>query len=296
LRELKASQDVAMEGESEQFQRLVCFCRHTRYHVFLAGDHDRLLLRDYEFKIAECLECGLARTFPVPDTSQYERGYFVTTGLHGEFTGGYEDAWSADIARFVRSRSSGVKLLDVGCNVGNLVAAAAQEGFAAEGIDIDPVAIRAGRSRGRNVRLMRIEDVEGSVDAVVLNHVLEHVLELRGFLSAVERTLVPGGRMFVFVPHYRGLIPRLMRKNWIGWFPSQHIWHFTPKTLEHVIAEASELRLIELTTKGAIEPPSTGVKVRAKQLATWIAQRMCWGDQIEAIFEKPRPEERRDGD
>lgn len=263
-----------------------CFCGEARYRLVLKGNYDRGIDAEYDFSVVECLNCGLARTFPPPDVTQYERGYPPTTA-QGRFAGTHTDMWSEPIAAYVAKRAPGKQLLDVGCHVGNLVAAATARGFAAEGIDIDPVATAEGRRLGRRVRTTGIEDIGGAWDVVVLNHVLEHVLDLRGFLACLARVLAPGGRAFVCVPHRRGLLPLLMKGRWMGWIPSQHVWHFTPTTLARIVQQASGLRLVACTTEGVIEPPSRGAKGAVKGWVSELSRRMGWGDQIEAIFEKP---------
>jgi 2-polyprenyl-3-methyl-5-hydroxy-6-metoxy-1,4-benzoquinol methylase len=223
---------------------------------------------------------------PVPDTTQYERGCFLTTE-DGRYVSSGQDLWSEPIACYVRENASGSRLLDVGAHFGNLVAAASALGFEAQGVDPDPVASGAAREKGRNVLTGTIEDVDGPFDVIVMNAVLEHILDLRSFLGAAARLLVPSGRAFIFVPHFRGLVPRLMKANWMGWAPSQHVWHFTPETLARVVHESSSLRLASYTTTGAIEPGSAGAKGLAKAGITFLAQRSNRGDQIEAIFEQP---------
>lgn len=265
----------------------VCFCGSARYLSLLRGTYDRLLLQNYQFEVVQCVECGLARTLPIPDTEQYEHGYFLSTE-GGRFVGATEDQWSASIVDDVRSRVAGGRLLDIGCHVGNLVSAAAARGYEAEGIDLDPVATAAGRRLGRDVRTGRLEQVEETFDVVVMNALLEHILDLRTFLANVARVLEPGGHAFIYVPCYRGLVPRLMRTHWMGWAPSQHVWHFTPATLTRVVYEASPLRLVHCTTKGVIEPPSSGVKGHVKSAVTAFSRATGWGDEVEAVFTKPK--------
>jgi SAM-dependent methyltransferase len=214
---------------------------------------------------------------PVPDERQYSSGTF-------EFCGQPEDSWSSQIAEYVAKYAKGPKLLDVGCHVGNLVAAALDRGLQAEGVDLDPTAIAQGQSLGRPVSEMSVDAVSGQYDAVVLNHVLEHVVDLTAFLRSVERLLAPRGLVFVFVPHYRGLVPRLMGESWYGWLPTQHVWHFTPSTLVGTAERTTSLRLRSVTTRGGIEPASQGAKGVAKRLVAMTSQGLRMGDQIEAIF------------
>jgi SAM-dependent methyltransferase len=277
-----APADVAQATDADP----VCFCGANRYRSLLQGSYDRLLLEDYAFEVVLCLDCGLARTVPVPDPEQYDQGYALTTA-DGQFVGATDDAWSASIVEDVHSLVPGGRLLDIGCHVGNLVAAATARGYDAVGIDLDPIATAKARRLGRAVRTGGIERVDETFDVVVMNQLLEHVLDLRTFLASVARVLAPGGHAFIYVPYYRGLMPRLMRTHWMGWFPSQHVWHFTPQRLRRVLEEATPLRLVRHTTNGVIEPPSTGTKGRAKAVITEFSKAVGWGDEIEAVFRKP---------
>lgn len=241
----------------------------------------------YHFSIAECLSCRLVRTLPPPDPCRHEHGY----ARYGPKTGAgiAPDTWSKPIAAFLRVHAPGRRLIDVGCSQGTLVAAALDQGFDARGIDVDPVAIAAGQQLGRPVSVRSLGEIEETYDVAVLNHVLEHVNDLVGFLSSLSRILSPDGRVFMFVPYFRGLVPRLMTTNWIGWDPTEHVWHFTPETLERTVRNGTGFKMLSYTTKGAIEPPSTGLRGCVKRAVQWTSQQVGWGDQIEAIFIRPEP-------
>lgn len=263
-----------------------CFCGCVSYKTILSGRFDRIMQTGYQFTIARCRRCGLARTLPVPDVSQYEHGYSLTT-TDGRFSGSPADEWSESIADYIRARAPRGRLLDIGCNVGNLVAAANARGFVAEGIDVDPVATEEARRLGRPVRTGTIEDLDGGYDVVVLNQVLEHILDLRSFLTSLGRVVSEEGLLFVFVPHYGGWIPRLMRDRWMLWVPHQHVWHFRPSTLLATVHEATPLKVMHCTTLGTMEPPSKGSKGRVKVGFARLAERFGQGDQIEAVFVNP---------
>jgi hypothetical protein len=81
-------------------------------------------------------------------------------------------------------------------------------------------------------------------------------------------------------------MPRLMRENWMGWFPQQHVWHFTPATLVGTVERAGNLRAVDCTTRGVIEPPSTGMKGAVKAAVSMLSRSVEWGDEIEAVFQK----------
>lgn len=249
-----------------------CICGGRSYREVLAGSYNRLGRHGYAFAIIECKRCNLARTFPVPDPEQY----LALADLRGD------DDYSVSLAADVRSRVEGTRLLDVGCNTGNVVAAAIRCGFAdAVGVDIDSQAIAAGQRMGRPVRDCALSDVVGEWDAIIANHVLEHIAEPHTFLREMHRLLAPHGRAFIFVPNFRGLMPRLMGERWMGWFADQHIWQFSPSSLERLVRDYTELRVVSLTSRGVIEPPSSGLKGHVKAGLAWSARRTRFGDQIE---------------
>lgn len=266
----------------------LCHCGARDYTIAFAGSSSRLGLDDFRFEVAVCDSCGLARTLPVPDPEQYFEGYSQSTEdgrFIGVVAGG--DRHSAGNAAWVKERLRGPRLLDVGCHTGNLVAAAIELGLDAEGIDLDPLATAAGRELGRPLRAASVAELRGTeYDGIVLSHVLEHVLELDPFLGDLERLLSPVGRVFVLSPHYRGLVPRLMGERWMAWFPSQHVWHFTPTTLRSAVELRSPLRVASCTTRGVLEPPSKGAKGAAKAVVSAVARAARWGDQVEAVLER----------
>ena len=256
-----------------------CFCGGHTYHAVLSGGWQRGGHGVIPFTVAECRVCGLARTLPVPDASRYESAESCWNGASRR-----DDSWSARIADDLARRAGGGRLLDVGCNTGNLVEACGRRGFDAEGIDLDPSAIIEGQRLGRRVSTRPIDELEGPYDVIVMNHVLEHVPELRSLFGRVDALLSDTGLLVIRVPYYKGLIPRLMRDRWFAWAPDEHIWHFTPATLRRVVGEASTLRPVEIFTKGVIEPPSSGAKGVAKIALARAATTVGRGDQIVAVF------------
>jgi SAM-dependent methyltransferase len=241
--------------------------------------------KNVTFSIAECETCGLARTIPPPDTEQYRAGYAPNT-RDGTFAGALSDFWSPGVARYVRDNSTGETFLDVGCGVGNLVVAASELGFEAEGIDIDPVATEEARRHGRQVRTASVGQIDGPYDAIVVNHVLEHIEALPAFLGELSRLLSEGGRLFVLAPNRQGLIAKLRRGRWMGWVPREHVWHFTPGTLVATVRRTSNLSPVSCTSRTVIEGPVGGPRGIVLAALTALSGALRRGDQLEGIFEK----------
>jgi SAM-dependent methyltransferase len=233
------------------------------------------------FEVARCASCSLLRTLPPPDESRYSRGESIWA--HHDAP----DTWSQGLARRLIELAPGDRLLDVGCSVGNVVAAATRLGARAEGIDLDPVAIARGRSLGHDVHERDIAEQGGQWDGINLNHVLEHVSDLEGFLGHIGRLTAPGGVVTIQVPYCRGLVPRLMGDNWFAWAPDEHVWQFEPSSLVRVVETLSPLRKVQVRGRGRIEPPSSGIKGAVKRQLAAVGSAVGQGDQLEAVFRRP---------
>jgi SAM-dependent methyltransferase len=75
----------------------------------------------------------------------------------------------------------------------------------------------------------------GSFDAIVIWHVLEHLMEPRRTLAEAARCLRPGGTLVVAVPDAAGLPARLGRSAWLGLDVERHLYHFTAPVLAELI-------------------------------------------------------------
>ena len=268
----EAAPDAALGSEAPD-----CACGAKSYRGVMSGTYRRRHRRAFRFTVIECRRCGLRRSWPVPSLEVYEQG-----DAHSSARPSNTAVWSEAIVRDVKSLVREGRLLDVGCNNGDTVAAALRAGFEAEGIDIDPAAIAVGEAAGLPVRVARLEEVEGRFDAILLNHVLEHIVDVRAALASIARLLARNGCCFVYVPNHRGLVPRLMREDWSGWLPSEHVWHFSPATFRSIVA-GSAVQTMRLTTRGVIEPVQ-GNHARAKRLVIGFSRAVSWGDQIEAVL------------
>ncbi len=95
-------------------------------------------------------------------------------------------------------------LLDVGCGAGGFLELARDAGWRAVGIDRDPRAAAAGRSRGLDVRQAPVESIPGKLgpfDAVTLWNSLDVTDDPVRTLRAVFAALKPGGMVMVRVPN-----------------------------------------------------------------------------------------------
>jgi SAM-dependent methyltransferase len=82
------------------------------------------------------------------------------------------------------------------------------------GIEYNPDRVRAARAKGIRVLAINVERErfpldDGSVDAVIANHVVEHLKEVFFFFSEISRILKPGGIAVIGFPNLGGWQNRL---------------------------------------------------------------------------------------
>jgi SAM-dependent methyltransferase len=107
--------------------------------------------------------------------------------------------------------------LDIGCGAGGALLAAKELGWQAEGVEPS----RAHSTIARKLGFVVHEgffDPSGfagrQFDVVLMSHVVEHLLEPRGFLQAVVGVLAPGGKLVLITPNASSLVAQLSGRWW----------------------------------------------------------------------------------
>lgn len=150
---------------------------------------------------------------------------------------------------WLRDRTGGGRLLDVGIGSGLLLHLAAEAGFQPLGVEISPAAAERARSEfGVDVWVGDFErfPADQPIDALVMADVLEHTADPRRFLEHAARVLRPGGALFVAVPNRRSTVffaadllarvPPLAEVARRLYVPN-HYTYFTPATLVRLVRE-----------------------------------------------------------
>ena len=140
-------------------------------------------------------------------------------------------------------------LLDIGCGTGLFVKAATQQGWHAEGCDIDATLIKLGANALR-VKLthndfLNCDYPREAFDVVLFRYVLEHLPNPLEVLKEAARVLKPGGLVQIVVPNEAGLFNtinllagRKKKNRWGTLTPPHHLHAYTPKTLDRLLGRA----------------------------------------------------------
>jgi len=184
--------------------------------------------------------------------SYYERMSKYADAATG--TGGALQPWDAErlrdtaavVAEHVKPLD-GLRLLDVGCANGGLLACLKDLGFGAlTGVDPARGCVETTRSRGIEAmpgHLGKLAAMRRDFDCVILSHVLEHVADLRAAIADVAALLAPDGCMYIEVPDATRYADYLYAP--FQDFNTEHINHFSPATLRNLMATLGMKPVVE---------------------------------------------------
>jgi SAM-dependent methyltransferase len=220
--------------------------------------------------VATCAKCGVTLLNPPPSNEALAAAY-------------PDWLWQNDIPRrnakpyrvnrtldvLARHVSPPGMLFDVGCGPGSLLAEATHRGWTASGIESSLAQVEHCRAHGHAAEhvadFTAMRDDGRRYDAVVFDHVLEHVPAPVAYLRKAFELAKPGGFVLIGVPNYASLSARAFGPYWMHLDPPRHLYHFTPKTLAACVSTAGG-RVVRIET-GDREDNAAGAR---ESLRRWI--------------------------
>ncbi|UCG79032.1 MAG: class I SAM-dependent methyltransferase [Nitrospirota bacterium] len=248
---------------------MTCYLCGEKGSPLYCGLNDRLFDVPGNWDLYKCtnMKCGLMWIEPMPAKSEVWRLYreYYT---HGEDEPPTEKAnvIIRSTKRLIRLPYSALKrillvtrgrkrldlmyvgrlkpgrLLEVGCGNGDRLNKIRKLGWEVEGQDIDTKAVNYARKK-HNLKIHHGELqglllLDSEYDAVVLNHVIEHVHDPVDLLRECHRLLKLGGRLVVVTPNINSFGANIYRVHWFGLDPPRHLYLFSMETLKKVAVKA----------------------------------------------------------
>ena len=224
-------------------------CQSPEFRLLFTASDRLYRTTRKQFQVVACASCGLLRLDPPPAAAElgayYPSNYWFAPDKSA--AGTLEEAWRRlvlhDHVRFVARAlaESGAPgpVLDVGCGGGLFLRMLAERGY--RGIGLDASAEAAAVAWKRNgVPALRgtLEEAPvapASCAAVTMFHVLEHLYDVRPYLTAARGLLAPGGRLIVQVPNAACWQYRLLGRAWNGLDVPRHLYDFRARDLEALL-------------------------------------------------------------
>ncbi|HEY9516150.1 MAG TPA: class I SAM-dependent methyltransferase [Gemmatimonadaceae bacterium] len=229
-----------------------CFCGESRA---------RVRFRTNRFGLVACPSCGCYRIDPPPISTEDEAGSFYTdyyANLRGDNANGAAGPTppapdlSRRSSRFWRVAErvpallrAGGSAADIGCGEGRLCAELRQAGWSTViGVDVSQTRIARARQLYPDIIFhdRPIEEVDvpaGSLDLIVLDNVIEHLVDPLDAVRRLRPLLTPTGLIVLITPNMQSGSFRLLGRRWTPELaPHAHIFLFTHGAMRRMLTSA----------------------------------------------------------
>ena len=220
----------------------ICFACSSSKMASIGNIIDHHAGTGRRYTLGVCQRCGSARLLNALSKQQLEElypptfySYDVAKRRHWLLEAA--DRWRYDRHRF---RPRFERLLEVGSGCGEFLQTIKDRGEVV-GLERSPAARAKAQEAGLDVRVGDVADSAffqaGTFDYAYLSHSFEHLDDPSAALASLREWLTTGGRLFIAVPNFAGLLPRLFSKSWYNLALPLHVSQFTPRgirlLLEH---------------------------------------------------------------
>jgi SAM-dependent methyltransferase len=149
------------------------------------------------------------------------------------------------------------RLLEVGCGDGARLVKLAALGWSVEGQEVDPLSADVATKTGIKIHLGPLQNLglpDASYDAIVMNHVIEHVHDPLKLLIECHRLLKTNGTFVAVTPNIHSYGHRIFKSYWRGLEPPRHILLYCQESLRRIAQTAGfENPTTWTTASGALD-------------------------------------------
>ncbi len=208
------------------------------------GSRTRPRYRHGEYTIFACRSCRGGFAWPRLGRS----------GLGGVYNATYAETYAAGVMQsqeFARRRFEQlqhafgryaptfmdpirVRVLDIGCASGGLLAEFSRRGWRAEGVEYSETLAALARSSGLEVHVgdfLALDLPPHAYDLVTMFHVIEHFDDPSAAVAKCHSLLRDGGMLVMETPNWRGIGALVRRSRWSHIMPPEHLNYFGPAAL-----------------------------------------------------------------
>lgn len=228
-------------------------------------------------RIVKCRSCGLIFPNPMPYPAGEDRRYTNVSGYFEDVMAVEAEAQRRHGEALARQAEERLgrrgRFLDVGCGRGEVVRAAQERGWQAEGCDLSAEFVRYAREvNGVEAHAATLEQMRyptASFDAVTLVEVIEHLYEPAETVRELSRVVRPGGLVYLSTPNEESVYQSLGNlyykargRDWVvNLCPTWNLYHvqgFSPRSLRYLL-ERNDFEIEELVVyPGTLAVPRVG--------------------------------------
>ncbi len=134
---------------------------------------------------------------------------------------------------------SNKKVLEIGCGGGFLLKGLQNQGAWVTGIETSDASVEfAAKKLNLSLQNADFEAIkfDKKFDLIILNHVLEHFVEVVPVLQKLSDKLVPDGLLYLRVPDFGSYDRKVYKQKWPAFLPF-HISYFTESSLRKLLKD-----------------------------------------------------------
>ncbi len=233
--------------QTEIFCQEPCVSCDSKKFSILLKSEDHFLTHEH-FSVAQCIECGLKRTYPLPNQDEIKKYYqseeYIshTSTNKGLVNKLYLTIRNHTLKRkysWIKKYGKGTSLLDFGAGSGHFISFMNRKGFNTTGIEPSD---NARKHCKENFAVDLFDEThldkipERSLDVITMWHVLEHIHDPSQLLDKFTRLLKKNGRIFIAVPNFESFDSKFYKNHWAALDLPRHIHHFTNSTLSILLS------------------------------------------------------------
>jgi 2-polyprenyl-3-methyl-5-hydroxy-6-metoxy-1,4-benzoquinol methylase len=200
------------------------------------------------YNIHECDHCQISMLDPFPSDAELAKLY--SSGNYRAAKGkrfGYIIETLIHLVRIKKRRriqrfAKAGKILDIGCGRGLFLDLMSRDGWDTIGTEFnEETASHAIKAYGLKVfpgDIIQHKLKSGSIDAININQVLEHLKNPHEVIMESKRLLRSGGIIIVSVPDLKSPQFTLGKKNWFLLDLPFHLFHFTEEGLRKILRKS----------------------------------------------------------
>ena len=133
---------------------------------------------------------------------------------------------------FCDPKESEKSILDIGCGTGDFLVACKKSGFQVCGIEPSKKAKEIVTSKIQADLFDDISDLNTQkFDVITMWHVLEHVPNLKDYISILKTLLKPNGTLIIAVPNFKSYDANYYKEFWAAYDVPRHLSHFSKKAI-----------------------------------------------------------------
>jgi 2-polyprenyl-3-methyl-5-hydroxy-6-metoxy-1,4-benzoquinol methylase len=227
-------------------EKVLCFRCHQ------AGE---LIFQSKQYPIVKCPVCGQIFTgfrFRPEARQDFYDSVEYFEKMYGKFQFHPSQIWHRIVSerrlKLIRRFLTNGKLLDIGCGFGFFLNAARKYNWEVAGVELSKSAVQYAQNFYNldifNGEVEHANHAKHTFDVITFWDVLEHVHNPAAFLKSVRHILKKDGLIAFSIPNISSMLARTAKGKWWTLRPEQHLWHFSPQTLNRLLAEQNFKSLV----------------------------------------------------